>query len=228
MARGDQIYAIRELLTIEGVYQHHGIDCGDGTVIHYRKPNAIVDRTSIATMAQGGKIYVKSYKTCFVPDVVIRRAESRLGEQKYNLLFNNCEHFANWCKTGVNFSQQVADFIPLLANINVDTLDEPLMNALGKVKSEDASQLVDLALSQIRVTWDTIQPQYVQEMKEVDAWQRVAIKALQQNRDDLARAALQRKRDYKQRADKHEEMLQKLAKLTENLIINQQVWQQGI
>ena len=32
---------------------------------------------------------------------------SRIGEQKYNLLFNNCEHFANWCKTGRHRSVQM-------------------------------------------------------------------------------------------------------------------------
>ena len=32
---------------------------------------------------------------------------SRLGEQNYNLLFNNCEHFATWCKTGRHRSVQV-------------------------------------------------------------------------------------------------------------------------
>ena len=31
----------------------------------------------------------------------------RLGEQDYNLLFNNCEHFATWCKTGLHRSGQV-------------------------------------------------------------------------------------------------------------------------
>lgn len=46
MARGDQIYAYRELLNLQGVYAHHGIDCGDGSVIHYRKPSEIVERTS--------------------------------------------------------------------------------------------------------------------------------------------------------------------------------------
>ncbi|MFB2919984.1 lecithin retinol acyltransferase family protein [Aerosakkonema funiforme] len=226
MARGDQIYAIRQFLTIEGVYQHHGIDCGDGTVIHYRKPSATIERTSIATMAQGSKVYVKQYQTCFIPDVAIRRAESRLGEQKYNLLFNNCEHFATWCKTGVSYSQQVVDFIPMLANINIDSLAEPVGRSLKEAKQDDAIQLVDRALSQIRVTWDTIQPQYTQELKEIDVWQRVAIQALKQKREDLARAALQRKREYKQRAESHQEMLQKLAKMTETLLRNQQSWQQ--
>lgn len=226
MARGDQIYAYRHFLNIEGVYQHHGIDCGDGTVIHYRKPSAIIERTSMATLAGSSSIYVKSYQTSFIPDVVIRRAESRLGEQKYNLLFNNCEHFANWCKTGVSYSQQVVDFVPMLANINVDSLTEPLGRSLQEAKQEDAIQLFDRALSEIRVNWDTIQPQYTQELKEIDAWQRVAIQALKQNREDLARAALQRKRQYKESADKHQEMLEKLAKMTETLLQNQRLWQQ--
>ena len=32
---------------------------------------------------------------------------SRIGEQDYNLLFNNCEHFATWCKTGRHRSSQI-------------------------------------------------------------------------------------------------------------------------
>jgi hypothetical protein len=34
-----------------------------------------------------------------------------LGEQNYNLLFNNCEHFAHWCKTGRHRSNQVEDWL---------------------------------------------------------------------------------------------------------------------
>lgn len=40
----------------------------------------------------------------------IERAISRIGESKYNLAFNNCEHFAIWCKTGLKESMQVEDF----------------------------------------------------------------------------------------------------------------------
>ena len=43
--------------------------------------------------------------------VTLRRAMSRLGEQNYNLLFNNCEHFATWCKTGRHRSEQVDSVI---------------------------------------------------------------------------------------------------------------------
>jgi hypothetical protein len=35
----------------------------------------------------------------------------RLGEQRYNLIFNNCEHFAIWCKTGRHRSAQVDSWL---------------------------------------------------------------------------------------------------------------------
>jgi predicted ATPase len=47
----------------------------------------------------------------------VERARSRLGEDKYNLVFNNCEHFAVWCKTGVSESSQVSSVLSLLAAI---------------------------------------------------------------------------------------------------------------
>ena len=48
----------------------------------------------------------KDFKLYF-PEETVRRALSRVGEEKYNLLLNNCEHFAIWCKTGVSESYQV-------------------------------------------------------------------------------------------------------------------------
>ena len=45
--------------------------------------------------------------SCFDPETVISRAESKLGERKYNAFTNNCEHFALWCKTGVSSSEQI-------------------------------------------------------------------------------------------------------------------------
>lgn len=37
----------------------------------------------------------------------VARAWSLCGENKYSLVFNNCEHFAIWCKTGARKSYQV-------------------------------------------------------------------------------------------------------------------------
>lgn len=41
-------------------------------------------------------------------DEVIARAEGLLGENKYSLITNNCEHFAVWCKTNVHDSHQTS------------------------------------------------------------------------------------------------------------------------
>ena len=44
----------------------------------------------------------------------VKRAESRLGEDKYNLLFSNCEHFAIWCKTGLHESKQIDQILQIM------------------------------------------------------------------------------------------------------------------
>ena len=90
-----------------GAYSHHGIDCGDGTVIHYTKSQGNISRISWADVASGMTVFVKEYGQCDTPDIVVWRAESRLGENAYDVFDNNCEHFATWCKTGIHASEQV-------------------------------------------------------------------------------------------------------------------------
>ncbi len=107
MKRGDHIY----IYHVEGVtgmkYTHHGIYCSDDEVIHYYKGK--IRRTHLAKFGREYKIYVKKYKKCDSTSVVIKRAKSRKCERLYNLIFNNCEHFAYWCKTGKHKSKQVDD-----------------------------------------------------------------------------------------------------------------------
>ena len=43
----------------------------------------------------------------YSPEETVRRARSRIGEKKFSLISNNCEHFAMWCKTGITQSFQV-------------------------------------------------------------------------------------------------------------------------
>ncbi len=40
-------------------------------------------------------------------ETVMQRAHTRLGENHFDFVFNNCEHFATWCKTGISESRQV-------------------------------------------------------------------------------------------------------------------------
>lgn len=49
----------------------------------------------------------------YTPEETIARARSRLGENEYSLLFNNCEHYAIWCKTGIHESRQIENLLKL-------------------------------------------------------------------------------------------------------------------
>lgn len=69
-----------------------------------------VQRNRYTFDAQKDALFRYEYALCDDATVVLQRAESRLQEQKYNLLTNNCEHFAVWCKTGVAQSGQVSQF----------------------------------------------------------------------------------------------------------------------
>ena len=223
MAKGDCIYAYRNLGQLEGLYKHYGIDCGDGTVIHYRKPSETIERTSLETFSQGKPIYKAEYSDGFgyIPDVVVERAKSRLGENDYNLLFNNCEHFANWCKTGINDSKQVRNYLPAISTIDLSRLYEPIKQAV-KNKDGDTQQLLSEALIDIKSVWNQVQPKYVEAIAEAQTWSKVAKKALQQNREDLARAAIAKKLNYEQQARKLEIELSELAELTENIVRDRQ------
>ena len=111
MARGDHIKVARQL------YDHHGIDVGNGEVIHYsgemnaEKKNAVICRVSKAAFAEGGDILIVIHEegSCYSPEETVCRAEKYLGNGlgKYDFLGNNCEHFARWCKTGKKESKQV-------------------------------------------------------------------------------------------------------------------------
>lgn len=106
MARGEHIRVKRI------GYYHHGIDIGDGRVIHFTgepgsKADASIKEASITDFLSGGNIEIVEYGKSNTADEVISRAKSRLNETGYNLVFNNCEHFAFWCMTGKHQSEQV-------------------------------------------------------------------------------------------------------------------------
>lgn len=56
----------------------------------------------------------KSQMKIYSPEETVKRARSRLGEKEYNLLLNNCEHFAIWCKTGLSKSYQIEKLLKVL------------------------------------------------------------------------------------------------------------------
>lgn len=94
-------------------YTHHGIYAGAGRVIHYAGLHhglaaAPVEECSISEFARGHSIALVVHESvCFAREEAVRRARSRLGECRYRVLTNNCEHFCNWCLTGDARSVQV-------------------------------------------------------------------------------------------------------------------------
>lgn len=94
-------------------YTHHGIYAGSEQVIHYggffhsakRRP---IEYISLRDFAAGKDMEVLSEPTAIYTGMdVVRRAKSRLGEDRYRLLTNNCEHFCTWCLLGAGHSLQV-------------------------------------------------------------------------------------------------------------------------
>ncbi len=108
MSAADHLQAPRQ----HGLFLHHGIDLGDGSVAHYLEGREIL-RSPREEFSRGQPITAVDYPegSCSPTGVTLRRAMGRLGEQNYNLLFNNCEHFAHWCKTGRHRSAQVEDWL---------------------------------------------------------------------------------------------------------------------
>lgn len=220
MARGDQIYAIREIIGIP--YEHHGIDCGDNTVIHYSKlGEASVARTTKDTFARGRRVYTKEQPTAYIPSVVVDRAESRLGERQYDLFFNNCEHFATWCKTGRSECEQLNNFGLQLDQIRQPQVGELARSAAQGESPEQTLRLFQEALENVAIATQTLLPQYNQATEDIRAWHQVAQKALDKNREDLARAALHRKVAARKEAQKIKDYLSQLSDLQLTLEQNQ-------
>ena len=48
---------------------------------------------------------------------IIQRAKSKIGKVDFNIVFRNCEHFANWCTTESFVSHQVNQVIIILGVI---------------------------------------------------------------------------------------------------------------
>lgn len=111
LEKGDHVFAKR------GIYTHHGIYAGDSIIIHYNSREfgdypSVYETTveefkkwpSLVDIIAETTILYRFSKTLspirYSPDKVVERARSKIGEKKYDLIINNCEHFARWCRCG--------------------------------------------------------------------------------------------------------------------------------
>lgn len=92
LKKGDHIKVMRS------VYSHHGIYIGKGKVIHY--DDFIVCMSTLEDFANGDDILFVDEPSPYKRSEIVKRAKSRLGESEYNLVWNNCENFATWCRCG--------------------------------------------------------------------------------------------------------------------------------
>lgn len=135
--KGDIIGVLRSFCF--KLYEHYGIYIGNDEVIHFTKSNGrnTIIKTSMQEFMELNKsnnmyfildceakmcginnlIYNKSISIFKKPieiysqDETVNRAKEHMGKQGYNLIVNNCEHFAIWCKTGLKYSYQVNAFL---------------------------------------------------------------------------------------------------------------------
>ena len=101
------------LVTSRRGYMHHGIYVGRGMVVHYAGLSRLlhsgpVEEVTISRFSMGRAVRIIEYsESKYSPQEIVLRARSRLGENDYHVLRNNCEHFCNWCISGRSRSMQV-------------------------------------------------------------------------------------------------------------------------
>lgn len=81
----------------------------------FSEPNSHV--TAIDLLFGAKEIYdlLFSEAKLYSAEETVQRARSCIGKRGYNLVVHNCEHFAVWCKTGVEKSEQVDEIIRRIA-----------------------------------------------------------------------------------------------------------------
>jgi len=103
---------------------HHAIYVGEDHIVHFTggsdsdvslqaKQRASIKREHINVIVSlanqnGVQLEVVSRPSNALDrEVIVQRALSRVGDKGYNLILSNCEHFAQWCVTGITRSDQV-------------------------------------------------------------------------------------------------------------------------
>ena len=104
---------------VQSIY-HHGIYIGNDEVIQFGLPIDVlrpkeevkVLKSSVEEFLQGGFLEVRIFdrkerKIKNDDQKIVEIAISKLGEEGYDIVHNNCEHFANFCVFNKKESQQV-------------------------------------------------------------------------------------------------------------------------
>ncbi len=140
MARGDHLSVQR------GWYTHHAIDLGDGYVVQYGRgvsdgASAAVQVSSYETFSKGRPMEVVASPASYEAHEVALRALSCVGEQGYHILWNNCEHFVNWCRSGKRQSQQADHFMQTASEVVAKVVVGLVATGAAKLALKASSKL---------------------------------------------------------------------------------------
>lgn len=150
MAMGDRIEVERRIAGTTVTYLHHGIDVGDGTVVHacpddFRRPFAggRVVRSSRAEFAGAATVRTTTEPpAAFGNAEVVARALALVGRAGYCPVVDNCEHFANWCATGRRASRQVEIVVGRLVTAAARTVAAVAVGAAAATAERSAIRSV--------------------------------------------------------------------------------------
>ena len=128
-----------------GLYKHYGVYVGNNTVVHFSGGKghelsacrARIRKTSLENFSRNGEVQVETRGTeYYSPRETVMRALDAVGSEKgkYALPWNNCEHFANWCRYGKKRSAQVEQFAANVIGITTLVLGAVF---IGKIFEED-------------------------------------------------------------------------------------------
>lgn len=103
---------------------------GMDAIIHYTTLESFLDGNTVFNALDFSEIGYRGYPV-YSAEETVRRAKSCIGKGGYSLKYNNCEHFAMWCKTGIFESRQIND---LYDKPNYDnTINEFLQSYIKKI-----------------------------------------------------------------------------------------------
>ena len=145
------------LVTPRTGYTHHGLYLGNQQVIHYSGKSAhdhgSIQQVTLEEFCDG--------KACRVRDYLVRvygrkesveRANQRLGEAKYSILFNNCEQFVAWCIMGFGYSEQLLNNTAIaikaapIIKQTIDPLPELTVKIIPPISKDSLSSAIATSL----------------------------------------------------------------------------------
>ncbi|KAK6964232.1 HRAS-like suppressor 2 [Biomphalaria glabrata] len=138
-------------------FWHWGVYNGSGCIIHVNNVNMEDGMCNAEVVCEpfndvvGDCYYEKGNKkdskwTPLDPEEIVKRAYESCKPFKYNVLFNNCEHFARWCRYDVDYSNQGNFLKTVLQDKLVTTLAR---DDIAELTNEQKEKLKDVINSKM-------------------------------------------------------------------------------